>query len=256
MKPGGRVQSCVCNRVCFRTRGIVLFKSCDVEIAQDAGGVYHAGGEEKVDVGRKKGYIYSSSGNFLVQLVRYDNFDSFPAFGWSTNTKRPSLHLVQPQGTSWMTSLKMRFSICGEDSLRCWVMLLHCTPLVPLRPRASRSKLSSSYIVPTVQPSNTASNNASGGKSTCNWGHRIENTSLFSLGCLWLCQRDISTGKLKIYTMIGSKYCAKNECNAITFWPRWYKHSSSGANKPSDIAVTVDMNAEFNRSLIWWQLTP
>jgi hypothetical protein len=34
----------------------------------------------KGDVSRKKGYMYLSSYNFLVQLVRYDNFDSYHAF--------------------------------------------------------------------------------------------------------------------------------------------------------------------------------
>ena len=62
--------------MCFGTRGVVWCNSPDVEIAQDPGGVYNMGGKQKVGVGRKKGYIYSSSGNFLVQLVRYDNFDS------------------------------------------------------------------------------------------------------------------------------------------------------------------------------------
>jgi len=33
--------------------------------------VYNVGGKEKGRVGGKKGYIYSSSGNFLVQLVSF-----------------------------------------------------------------------------------------------------------------------------------------------------------------------------------------
>jgi hypothetical protein len=33
--------------------------------------VYNTGGEEKGGVGRKKRYIYSSSGDFLVQLVSF-----------------------------------------------------------------------------------------------------------------------------------------------------------------------------------------
>jgi hypothetical protein len=70
----------------FGTRGIVLCKSYDVEIAQDGGGVCHTGGKENQCVGGKEGYIYSSSGNFLVQLMSYDYFDSYPAFCWLTNT--------------------------------------------------------------------------------------------------------------------------------------------------------------------------
>jgi hypothetical protein len=62
--------------------------------------------------------------------------------------------------------------------------------------------------------------------------------------------KGISTGKLKIYTIDGSKYCAKNECNTMIIAPRRHKHPSSGANRPSDVAVTVNINAEFNLSLI------
>jgi len=58
------------------------------------------GGKEKGGVGWKKEYIYWSSGDVFVQLVTDDNFDSYPAFCWVTNTKQPSLHLAQPSGTS------------------------------------------------------------------------------------------------------------------------------------------------------------
>ena len=76
----------------FGTRGVILCKSHDVKIVQDAGGVFNMGGKENDGVGGKKGYIYSSSCDFLVQLVRYDNFDSYPAFCCLTNTKRHSFH--------------------------------------------------------------------------------------------------------------------------------------------------------------------
>jgi len=36
--------------------------------------------------------------------------------------------------------------------------------------------------------------------------------------------------KLKIYTIDGSRYCAKNEGNTMKTAPRRHKHSSSGAN--------------------------
>jgi hypothetical protein len=65
-----------------------------------------------------------------------------------------------------------------------------------------------------------------------------------------LCQREISTRKLKIYTMDGSMDCAKNKCNTMIIMTRWEKHPSSGAKKPSDVAVTVNINAQFNLSLI------
>jgi len=255
-KPRWQVQSPVGHRVCIGTRGVVLCKLCDVKIVQDAGGVYNAGGKEKGGVGGTKGYIYSNSGDFLVHLERYDIVDSYPAFCWLTNTKRPSVHHAQPLGTLWTTSLETRSSTPGEDSSRRQAFLLHHTPLWPLLPRASRSKQSSSQVVPTVQPANTATNLPSGGKYTRNWCHTIENTSLFGLRCVYLCPRGITTGKLKIYTIDGLKYFARTECNTMIIAPRRHKHPSSSANRPSDISGTVHTNAEFNLSLIRWQLTP
>jgi hypothetical protein len=38
---------------------------------QDAVGVYNTGGQENGSVCGKKGYIYSSSGDFLVQLESF-----------------------------------------------------------------------------------------------------------------------------------------------------------------------------------------
>ena len=86
--------------MCLGTRGVVSCKSPDVRIVKDGGSVYNMGGEENGGVGGKKGYIYLSLGDFLVQLVRYDTFDSYPGFCWLTNTKWPSLHHAQPPGTS------------------------------------------------------------------------------------------------------------------------------------------------------------
>jgi hypothetical protein len=60
----------------------------------------------------------------------------------------------------------------------------------------------------------------------------------------------ISTGKLRMYTIDGLQYCAKNECNTMIIGPRWHNHPLSGANSPSDVAVAVNINAEFNLSLI------
>ena len=62
--------------------------------------------------------------------------------------------------------------------------------------------------------------------------------------------------KLKIYTVDGLKYCPKNECNNMMIKPRQLIHPSSSANWPPDVAVTVNINAEWNLSLIWWQLAP
>jgi hypothetical protein len=60
----------------------------------------------------------------------------------------------------------------------------------------------------------------------------------------------ISIGKVKIYTIDGLKYCAKNECNTMRIAPRRHKDPSSGANRPSDVTVTVIINTECNLSLI------
>jgi len=71
----GNVESWVVFPVGFGMRGIVVCKSWAVKIVQYAGGVFNTGGKENGGVGDKKGYIYSSSCNFLVQYVTYDNFD-------------------------------------------------------------------------------------------------------------------------------------------------------------------------------------
>jgi len=44
--------------VCFGKRGVVLCKSRDVEIIQDAAGVFNTGGKENGGFVMKKGYIY------------------------------------------------------------------------------------------------------------------------------------------------------------------------------------------------------
>jgi len=74
--------------------------------------------------------------------------------------------------------------------------------------------------------------------------------SLFALRCFQLCKRGISTGKLQIYTIDGSKYCAKTQCNTMIIVPGRHKHPSHGANGPSDVAVLVIINALFNLSSI------
>ena len=79
--------------------------------------MFNMGGQEKEGVGGKKGCMYSSSCDFLVQLVRYDNFYSYPAFCWLTNTKWLSFRLAQPPGTSLMRSFKKKFGIHAEECL-------------------------------------------------------------------------------------------------------------------------------------------
>jgi hypothetical protein len=113
--------------------------------------VYNMGGEEKGDVGGKKGYIYLSSGDFLVQGLTWE-------FRWLRNTKGHSLHLAAPPGTSRKASFETRFSTGGEDILPRRALLWHVISLYLLRPCVSLSNLSSSQVVPTVLPSNTATN--------------------------------------------------------------------------------------------------
>jgi len=38
-------------------RGVVVWQSCDVEMVQDAGGVFTTGGKENEGVGGKNGFI-------------------------------------------------------------------------------------------------------------------------------------------------------------------------------------------------------
>ena len=60
----------------------------------------------------------------------------------------------------------------------------------------------------------------------------------------------MSAGKLEIYTIDDLKYCAKNKHKTMITAPRRHKHPSSGANRPPDVAVIVNINAEFNLSSI------
>ena len=64
------VQSCVGYQLCFGTRGVVLCKSRDVEIVQDAAVVFNMGGKDNGGVGGKKRYIYSSSCD-LIHILRF-----------------------------------------------------------------------------------------------------------------------------------------------------------------------------------------
>jgi hypothetical protein len=51
-------------------RGIVLCKSHDIKIVQDAAGVFNPGAKDSAGVGGKKGYIYSSSCD-LIHILYY-----------------------------------------------------------------------------------------------------------------------------------------------------------------------------------------
>jgi len=58
--------------VCFGTRGVVLCRSRDVEIVQNAGSVFNLGRKENGGVGGKKVYIYSSSCDLIHILCFLD----------------------------------------------------------------------------------------------------------------------------------------------------------------------------------------
>jgi len=133
-------------------RYVDLCKSHDLERVDDAGGVLNTGTKENGGERGKKGYIYSSSCKFLVHLVLL-----------VTEHNRPNLHFLQPPGTSLQRSFETRFCTRSEETLHCPALLVHHTPLLPLRPRASPCKLSCSQVVPTVQLCNIATNTPSGG---------------------------------------------------------------------------------------------
>jgi len=143
--------------VCFRTSGVILCKSPDVMIVQDAGGGFNTGRKENEGVGRRK-IQWRCKREEWIYIFKFLRFDSYPAFCWLMNTQWPSLHLAKLSSTSSMRSVETRFSNCSDDCLRRRALLWHHIPLVPLRPGASRSELSSSEVVPSVQPSNMATN--------------------------------------------------------------------------------------------------
>ena len=68
-----KVQSCVGYWVCFGMRGIVLYKSCDVEIVQDAGGVLNTGRKENGGVGgKKREWRYRrEEGIYILEILRF-----------------------------------------------------------------------------------------------------------------------------------------------------------------------------------------
>jgi hypothetical protein len=225
--------------------GIVLWKSHDVEIVLGAGGLLITCGIENEGVGAMKGYIYFSSCDLTHILWRVD---------WRSQN-RTAIILNHHQAPHECGASRHNLVPVGRTVCHVW----HCFGITyhfyhsDLVHRVANwvalkflelCKHQTSRILP------------SGGHITHNWCHQIENTSLFTLQCILVCLRGMSTRKLKIYTIDSSKYCAKNKCNNMIITPRRNKHRSSSANWPADISVTVNMNAEFNLSLIRWQLTP
>jgi len=129
-------------------------------------------------------------------------------------------------------------------------------PVADTRLDLSQSKLRSSQVIPTVQPSNSATNMSPSINCMCNWCHRIQNMSLFPLRCANLCHRAFPTKNVKIYTINKSKLCANKLHHTMLIWLRMYNHRSPGANGPLYGSVTVNITAQFNMSWMWQQLTP
>ena len=73
-------------------------KSRAVEIVQNAGGVFNLERQENEgEYGKKRDWsCRRQEGIYIRQCLR---FDSYPAFCWSMNTKRSSLHLAQQPST-------------------------------------------------------------------------------------------------------------------------------------------------------------
>ena len=68
-------------------RGIVSCKTHDVKRVQDAGGVFSTEGKVNGGEGGKQGYIYSSSCDFLDQLVLLGNEHKTAQRSSSTTTR-------------------------------------------------------------------------------------------------------------------------------------------------------------------------
>lgn len=80
--------------MCFGAREVILHKLHYVGSVYNVGGVNNTGENLKCRLGGKKQYIHLGSCDFLVQLMSYDDCDSYSMFCWLTNPKPPSLHLA------------------------------------------------------------------------------------------------------------------------------------------------------------------
>jgi len=159
--------------MCFRMKGVVLCKSCNVGIVQDAGGVYNPGRKDNGGVGGKKGYIYSNSCH-LIHILRFVGYwtQNGPAFIFN-NHQGP-----HEWGASRRDVLLVVRTVC--DAGRCFGITYHHyhSDLIHLGANWVVLRLSQQCNHPTTPPM------PSGGKSTCNWCQRTENMSLFALRCI------------------------------------------------------------------------
>jgi hypothetical protein len=85
--PTGNIQRCIVNGVNFGMRGVAMCMSCHIERVQVAGGVFKTGGKENGGKVGKKGYIYSSSCNILVQPGLLVDQNNLPQPSSCTSTR-------------------------------------------------------------------------------------------------------------------------------------------------------------------------
>jgi hypothetical protein len=95
MMPRVNIQCCVGYGVCFGSSGVVFWKSRDVKIFQDPGGVLNYW--RYVYYWRKReSRCRRKEGICILDFLR---FGLYPAFCWFINTKWPSIELAHPPGT-------------------------------------------------------------------------------------------------------------------------------------------------------------
>jgi len=144
----------------------------DVGIVQDAGSVFNPGGKETGGVGRKKGYIYSSSCDF-IHILRFVGY-------WTQNGPAFILHNYQAPHEWGASKRDLVLMVSTVWEARRWFGITYhfChSDLVHLKANWVVLRLSQLCNHPTRLPM------PSSGQSTRNWCHRIENTSLFALQC-------------------------------------------------------------------------
>jgi hypothetical protein len=95
-------------------RSVIVCKSRVVKRVQDAGGVFNTGGKQNGGDRGMMGYIYSSSSDFMVQLVLSVN-EPKTAQSLSCGITRNVMN-KEP---------RKRFCILGEDSIRLQELFWH-----------------------------------------------------------------------------------------------------------------------------------
>jgi len=168
----GNLHSVIGNRVCFKTRGVILCESRDVEKVQDAGGVSNMWGKENGGLGGKKGYIYSSAHDLIHILCFVGK--------WTQNGPAFILHnhkYLHEWGASRQDLVLAVRTVCNAGHCIGISFHFYCSDLLHLGANWVVLTLFQLCQHPTGLPM------PSSRKSTRNWCHRIDNTSLFSVQC-------------------------------------------------------------------------